>query len=191
MKETLKLTFILTIICLIAGALLAGVDILTREPITQVKQKLHQKSLDEVLPPHDNSPVSDSVNVTHGGQDWTFYIARNQGQFAGAAVETVSPDGYSGEVRLMFGIGADGKSIGISILAQKETPGLGANIDTPGFKNRFVGLDLQKTNWKVKKDGGDIDHITAATISSRAVVDAISNALEAFNAHRQTIENGK
>ena len=90
----------------------------------------------------------------------------------------------------MFGFDAQGKSIGIAILEQKETPGLGANIDTPGFRDRLAGQDLQQTNWRVKKDGGDIDHITAATISSRAVTDAVREALEAYLANREAIENG-
>ncbi len=190
MKETLRLTLTLTLICLIAGGLLAGVDALTRDRIAGVNSLRRQTALNAVLPAHDNAPLEDLVTVRHLGRDWTFYPARQNGVFAGAAVETKSPNGYGGDIRLMFGLGADGHSVGIAILEQKETPGLGANIDTPGFRNRLTGLDLEKTNWRVKKDGGDIDHITAATISSRAVVEAVRVALDAYLANRQAIENG-
>lgn len=190
MKDTLKLTLTLTLICLIAGGLLAGVDALTRDRIANVNSQRRQSALNAVLPAHDNEPIKDAVTVRHLDRDWTFYTARQAGAFAGAAVETASPNGYGGNIRLMFGLNADGKSIGIAILEQKETPGLGANIDTPGFRDRLAGLDLQQTNWRVKKDGGDIDHITAATISSRAVTDAVREALDAYLANREAIENG-
>ncbi len=190
MKETLRLTLTLTLICLIAGGLLAGVDALTRDRIAEVNNQRRQQALNAVLPAHDNVPLQEVVTVSHLDRDWDFYPARLAGAYAGAAVEAASPNGYGGNIRLMFGIGADGKSIGIAILEQKETPGLGANIDTPGFRDRLAGLDLAKTNWRVGKDGGDIDHITAATISSRAVTDAVREALDAYIANRQRIENG-
>ncbi len=193
MKEMLRLTLTLTLFCLISGGLLAGVDALTRERIAEVNSQRRQTALEAVLPgtnQYDNTPISDAVTVRHLDRDWTFYTARKAGAFAGAAVETASPNGYGGNIRLMFGFDSDGKSIGIAILEQKETPGLGANIDTPGFRDRLAGNDLQKTNWRVKKDGGDIDHITAATISSRAVTDAVREALDAYLANRQAIENG-
>lgn len=190
MKETLRLTLTLTLICLIAGGLLAGVDALTRDRIAVVKIQRHQAALEAVLPAHDNEPLKDTATVHHLDRDWIFYTARQAGVFAGAAVETASPNGYGGNIRLMFGFDAQGKSIGIAILEQKETPGLGANIDTPSFRDRLSGQDLQATNWRVKKDGGDIDHITAATISSRAVTDAVREALDAYLANRQAIENG-
>ncbi len=193
MKEMLKLTLTLTLICLIAGGLLAGVDALTRDRIAEVNIQRRQKALEAVLPgtnQYDNIPMQEAVTVRHQERDWTFYTARKAGVFAGAAVETGSPNGYGGNIRLMFGFDAQGKSIGIAILEQKETPGLGANIDTPGFRDRLAGQDLQQTNWRVKKDGGDIDHITAATISSRAVTDAVREALEAYLANREAIENG-
>lgn len=188
MKEMLKLIVTLTLICLIAGGLLAGVDALTRERIAEVKKQREQTARNAVLPEHDNTP--EAVTVHHSGKDWAFHVARKAGAFAGAAVETMSPNGYGGEIRLMVGFNAAGKSTGIAILEQKETPGLGANIDTPDFRDRFADKDIEKTNWRVRKDGGDIDHITAATISSRAVTDAVREALEAYLANRQQIENG-
>jgi len=191
MKETLNLALTLTLICLIAGGLLAGVNTMTRDRIAEANQARRQAAINAVLPPHDNAPAADTVSVSHNGADWIFSIARREGAFAGAAVDTSSPNGYGGEIRLMLGIGADGKTVGIAILSQKETPGLGANIETPGFRSRLAGLDILETNWGVKKDGGDIDHITAATISSRAVTDAVKAAIDAFIANRKLIETGE
>lgn len=190
MNETIKLTLTLTLFCLIAGGLLAAADALTRERIMEANRAGRQKALNAVLPPHNNAADADTLTVVCDAKNWTFFIARQDGAFVGTAVETSSPNGYGGEIRLILGIGADGKTIGISVLAHKETPGLGAIIETPKFQRRLAGQDIQKTNWHVKKDGGDIDQITAATISSRAVVDAIREALNAFSANRQQIEIG-
>lgn len=188
MNETFKLTLTLTLICLISGGILAFADMLTKDRIAEVKREREQTALNAVLPPHDNAAGAAMVKCNHGGRDWTFYIARNKEIFAGAAVETSSPDGYGGEIRLMLGIDANGKTAGIAILAQKETPGLGANIETPAFRSRLADRDLKKTNWNVKKDGGDIDQITAATISSRAVTQSIRAAVEAYLANQEIIE---
>jgi len=188
MKDMFRLIGTLTAICLIAGGLLAGVDALTRDRIAEVKRQREQTARNAVLPDHDNTPQA--VTVHHAGRDWEFHVVRKAGSFAGAAVETMSPNGYGGDIRLMVGFNATGESTGIAILEQKETPGLGANIDTPGFRDRFAGKDIEKTDWRVRKDGGDIDHITAATISSRAATDAVREALEAYLANRQQIENG-
>ena len=83
----------------------------------------------------------------------------------------------------MVGFTGDGKLNGIDVLSQKETPGLGAKVDTEAFTRQFRGLSLADTKWAVDKDGGDIDGITAATISSRAVVDAIQKAIDLMGAH--------
>jgi len=188
MKETLRLILTLSIICLIAGALLAGVDNLTKAPIVQANCAKKLAALQEVLPPCDNQPDQNECTVKHNGQSWTFYVARNGTDYAGAAVETTSSIGYGGDITIMLGISAEGKTETIAILKQTETPGLGANIETDKFKSNFKQKELEATNWTVKKDGGDIDQITAATISSRAVSDAVNNAIEAYLANIDKIK---
>lgn len=190
MKETLRLIFTLTLFCLIAGGLLAGVDALTRDRIAEANRARRLAALKAVLPNHDNQPDTEVIRVEHDGVSWDFSIARLDGNFTATAVETVSTEGYAGEVRLMLGMTADAQTVGIAILEQKETPGLGANITTPSFRKQFSGRDIVATDWSLTKEGGDIDHITAATISSRAVVDAVSRAVNAFIAHKETISNG-
>ncbi len=189
MKETLRLIITLFVICLISGALLAGVDAMTRDRIESANRTRKLSALQAVLPPHDNAPDTDTVTVAHHGQDWTFFIARHNGKFAGAAVETASEEGYGGGIRLMLGIDAEGQSVGIAMLDQKETPGLGANIAAPAFRARFAGRDLRATDWRISKDGGDIDHITAATLSSRAVSMAVQSAIAAYLANLAVIQN--
>jgi electron transport complex protein RnfG len=186
-KETLRLILTLSIICLVAGALLACVDILTRDRILIAQGDKKLAALKEVLPKHDNRPNTNVATVEHGGRTWEFFVAQKKGEFIGTAVETMSPAGYGGDISLMLGIDAEGKVKAISILGQKETPGLGANIETADFRNQFAQLSIGDTQWAVAKDGGDIDQITAATISSRAVVEAVKAAIDAYLANMDTI----
>ncbi len=188
MKETMRLVLTLTIICLVAGVLLAGVDTLTRDRISEANRDKKLNALQNVLPDYDNSPDTNVVTVEHAGQSWIFHVALKDKRFAGAAVETSSPAGYGGDISLMLGINADDETQAIAILGQKETPGLGANIEGESFKSNFTRKNLTTTQWAVAKDGGQIDQITAATISSRAVTDAVKAAINAYLANSDTIK---
>ena len=101
-----------------------------------------------------------------------------------------SPKGYGGTIRLLVGVNAAGTVQGLAVLEQKETPGLGAKIKDDGFRGQFKGLRIIDTRWKVRKDGGDVDEITAATISSRAVVEAVARGLDVYRRHEATIQQG-
>jgi len=188
MKEMLRLILTLSIICIVAGGLLAGVDTLTREPIAQANRAKRLNALREVLPAYDNAPDTNTRVVEHAGQTWTFFVATRDGAFAGAAVETTSSAGYGGDISLILGINAKDQTQAIAILGQKETPGLGAKIQGSTFKNNFTERDLATTKWAVAKDAGDIDQITAATISSRAVVGAVEAAIDAYLANVDAIK---
>ena len=110
-----------------------------------------------------------------------FYLAYDaDNNFIGAAVETFTNKGFSGNISLMVGILADGTLKNISVLQHAETPGLGSKMTEPTFKDQFNGKKADSFNIKVKKDGGDVDAITAATISSRAFCDAVNRALLTF-----------
>jgi len=188
MKEMLRLILTLSIICLISGALLAKVDTLTKMPIEKANRAKKLDAIKNVLPTCDNQPDQNSCVVEHAGAEWIFYVARNGSDYAGAAVETSSSAGYGGDISLMLGINAEDKTEAIAILSQKETPGLGANIETDKFQSNFKQKELKTTNWTVKKDGGDIDQITAATISSRAVSGAVKEAIAAYLANIDKIK---
>jgi len=189
MKETFKLIFVLTVICLIAGVMLAWVNGLTAEPIRKAAEAEKMAALKTVLPACDNKPNEETLLIQDGEQQWTFYIARQGDAFTGAAFESTSAQGYGGEIRLMVGVTAQGAIHAIEVLSQKETPGLGAKIALPAFKDLFRGLNVASTRWMVKKDGGDVDQITAATISSRAVVDAISRGVKVYQANETAIRS--
>lgn len=187
MKDTIKMVAVLTIISGIAGGLLALTNAITRKPI---ELSLHAEQLEamrKVLPDYDNDPSKCVCIIEEENTVWKFYVARKAGVFVGAAFEAASDQGYSGLIRILAGVLADNTLKGIEIIQQTETPGLGAKITAASFKNQFAGKSIAGTSWAVKKDGGDIDAITGATISPRAVVSALQKGLNTFAKHRETI----
>jgi electron transport complex protein RnfG len=191
MKETLRLILTLTAICVLSGALLALVNGMTAEPIEQARRAEQTAALKRVLPPADNDPLRDTVTIEEAGRAWTFYVARADGAFAGAAFETVTSMGYGGNIVIIVGVTADGTVQGIQILEQKETPGLGAKITEESFLAQFAGRSATETTWAVSKDQGDIDQITAATISSRAVVAAVREGIDVYLRHAAAIRGAE
>ena len=187
MKETFRLIATLTVICVVAGTLLAWVNGMTYDPIQRALREEKLAALRSVLPAYDNEPDQDVVTVS---EEWKFYVGRKDGAFAGAAVEASTTKGYGGTIRIMVGLGADGKLRGIEVLEHKETPGLGAKIADDSFRGQFADRDIAGTTWAVKKDGGDIDQITAATISSRAVTDAVKAGLKVYRENENAIRGG-
>ncbi|MCA1809010.1 MAG: RnfABCDGE type electron transport complex subunit G, partial [Lentisphaerae bacterium] len=130
---------------------------------------------------------TDTCVISVQDRAWTFYRARQKGQFAGAAFEASSDQGYSGTIRIMAGVSADDKVSGVAIIEQMETPGLGARIAEPSFTSQFRDRAIQATKWAVTKDGGDINAITGATISPRAVVEALKTGLNVYEQNKQRI----
>lgn len=143
-------------------------------------------TLDRVLPAHDNRPGRDCVTVTEGGKKWTFYVAAQKGQYAGAAFES-SSDGFNGPIRVLVGVSAAGTVQAVEILEQKETAGLGARVTEPRFRAQFSGKDILKTRWQTKERRGDIDQITGATVSSGAVAAAVKSGLGVYVKHLDAI----
>jgi electron transport complex protein RnfG len=119
-----------------------------------------------------------------------FYRGRQGDELSGVAFTVVAPDGYSGNISIMVGIDPAGKVSGIEILQHAETPGLGAKVEEAWWKDQFKGKGLDNADWRVKKDGGDFDQITAATITPRAIVGAVRKGLEFYKAHKDEIIGG-
>jgi electron transport complex protein RnfG len=194
----LKHGVILCLFCLGFGLLLAITDEITLDDIGARAIEDKQNSLSQVLPDelHDNNPVTDTVSMTNAeGKELTVFRARKNGQVTGVAYE-IFGTGYAGEIRLMMGIGADGKILGVRVLAHKETPGLGDKIEVKktDWIERFTGLSLSNPapdRWKVKKDGGDFDQFAGATITPRGVVKAIRIGQEFFAENKATLTEGK
>lgn len=182
---------ILFAFCLGFGLLLAVTDEVTVNGIAARALEDKQNSLSQVLPDaiHDNNPVSDTVTLKNAeGREVTIYRARKDGKVTGLAYEILGT-GYAGEIRLMMGIDADGRILGVRVLAHKETPGLGDRIEIKksNWIERFTGLSLGNPpieRWKVKKDGGMFDQFAGATITPRGVVAAIRAGQEFFADNR-------
>ncbi len=183
MKDLIKMAVVLTFISALAGFLLAVTYRVTKEPIAAAKQAEKLEALKKVLPEYDNDPATTVCVVEEAGRSWTFYVARRQGVFVGAAFESASGQGYSGTIRILAGVRQDNQVQGIEILEQAETPGLGAKIAETNFTYQFRGRPLAGTRWAVDKDGGDIDAITGATISPRAVAAALKDGIAVYTQH--------
>ena len=173
----------LTLITCLSGAILGGVNEITKSSISAAKLAKQENAIKSVVPEFNNNPLEEKWDVTlDDGTIATIFPAKNNGQSVGAAVETVTKSGFSGPITVMVGFDKDGNIVNYSVLSHTETPGLGSKMPT-WFKEKgsILGKNPSKDNLTVKKDGGDIDAITAATISSRAFLGAVANAYSAFN----------
>lgn len=177
----------LMVITIVSGGVLGFVYGLTKPAIDQVEDNKNLKAINEVL----KTDVEIVKTETQVIDDLTYNIAFDANDnFIGAAIKTYSNNGFSGKVELMVGVLNNGIINKVSILAQAETPGLGANMVQDKFKSQFYGKDPKAFTLKVKKDGGDVDAITAATISSRAVAEAIQKAADGFEANKDQFMKG-
>lgn len=193
MKKQLTLGhgLILGAFCLGFGIVLAFSDHITVEDIAARALEDRLNSLAQVIPAgiHDNNLVEDAtVMMNESGKEITVYRATKEGQVTGLAYEIFGV-GYAGKMKLMLGIDAQGKILGVRVLAHKETPGLGDKMEVKkgDWILRFDGLSLENTpleKWKVKKDGGMFDQFTGATITPRGIVNAIRGGLEFFEANK-------
>lgn len=174
-----------------AAALLAGGNLLTADTIRQRAAEDLQASLAQVLPAaiHDNDLLADIASVPRpDGAPVKVYRATSQGKVTGVAFEH-SGRGYAGDIRVILGVDAEGRILGVRVVKHNETPGLGDKIEPAksDWITRFAGLSLSSPpveRWKVRKDGGDFDQFSGATITPRAVVGAIRDGLGFFAEHR-------
>ena len=173
MLKLLHYPLVLGLITFLAALGLAGVEELTREPIAEALRQDFLKGLNTVLPVFDNEPDMDVVEVDGA----TVYVGRLSGEITGYAVNASSMKGYGGEIRVIVGVDARGNITGVEVLTHRETPGLGDKITTENFLNLFKGRSINET-YRVKADGGDIDQFSGATISPRAVTEAVNKAVE-------------
>lgn len=193
MNDLRRLVTVLTLVAAGAGLVLSLVEMVTRAPIAEQRRQEMLRALNAVLPPNDNAVDTDTVTLVTGqdkrGRDLqrTFYRGRMAQELNGVAFQVVAPDGYSGDIVIMVGVDPEGTVTGIEIVRHAETPGLGDKIVLPWFKDLFKGKNLDNADWRVKKDGGEFDEITGATISPRAVVGAVSRGLKFYREQRATI----
>ena len=180
MKSSLKnMVLVLFTITLLSSAAVGGVYMLTKEPIAQAKVAAVNNALKQVLPEYE-STTSQTIEVAE--LPIVTHTATIADKAVGYAVESISKNGFGGAVRLMVGFDAEGKILNINVLEQKETPGLGTKMADEGnvLLLSLKDKNAAEVNMTVKKDGGDIDALTAATISSRAYAEAVAVAYEAY-----------
>lgn len=196
-----KNSLLLGAFALVTTALLAVTAQLTKERIAKSEREAQQKALFEIVPRnrHDNDLLTETIPVPQdawaglglkSGGD--IYVARHTNDTIAVIIPAVAPDGYSGDIRMIVGINADGSIAGVRILDHHETPGLGDKIELK--KNSWIldfdGKSAQQPalpHWKVKKDGGDFDQFAGATITPRAVVNQVRRVLEFADSHRDQL----
>lgn len=167
------------------SAIILGVTYrLTEAPIQKAKDQRELDAISEVISSgFDNNPFAEkhTISTPDNKGKLELFPARKDGNITGVAIKSFSNNGFGGKMEVMVGFYVDGTINKYKVIDHKETPGLGTKVTEPKFSDQFEGFNPGRHIFKVKQDGGDIDAVTAATISSRAVVDAIQKAFDAFN----------
>jgi electron transport complex protein RnfG len=195
---------ILFVFVIIFTGLLSAAYLWTKPAIEASAVEEKMKLIDEVLPraEYDNALLQEAISLPPTPElgltePSSVFVARKAGQPVGAIFEAVAPDGYAGKIRLLVAIRADGQVAGVRVVQHKETPGLGDYIEVKKDKNKarpwitqFTGktlTDAVDKDWKVKKDGGRIDHYAGATVTPRAVSRAVLKAAQWATANRDRL----
>ena len=193
-SSLLNMVVVLTVITALVGAILGSVYKITKEPISAATAKAQEEAIREVAPAFDNSPAEESYEVSINGLTATVFPAKKAGVLTGAAVKASSMNGFGGEISVMVGFELDGTIRNYRVLSHAETPGLGAKMDdwfrTDKNRQSVLGKNPSTSNLTVSKDGGDIDAITASTISSRAFLESLRTAYAAFTDYNIDVASG-
>ncbi len=187
----------ISIFAIVTAGLIALTQVSTKEQIIENERAQQAKALYEIIPADsiDNDLLHYQIDIQApmlGHPHAKAYQAMQKGQVTAVILPVITPDGYSGDISLIVGINADASVAGVRVLSHKETPGLGDKVDLRKSdwilsfnQTRMQGSDDQR--WAVKKDGGQFDQFTGATITPRAIVIAVSRALQFFQNNRSTL----
>lgn len=196
-RSMLRNSLVLGLFAIVTVGLVAFTQQSTAERIAQAERQARIDALAQILPAgsYDNDLLASQRELRHallGPRPVTAWIATREGQPAAVILQATAPDGYSGAIQLLIGVHSDGRLSGVRVIGHRETPGLGDKIELA--KNRWIlgfdGKSLQQpgeSGWAVKKDGGQFDQFAGATITPRAVVKAVHQALQYFDAHRDEL----
>jgi|TARA_B110000116_G_scaffold252456_1_gene248354 electron transport complex protein RnfG len=204
-KSIASNSVLLGIFALITAGVLAGTKLATNDRIAAAERAAAQKALLQIVPleRHNNDILVDThpipakywadLGLKDGGD---INLARDQGKIIAAIIPAIAPDGYSGNIGMMIGVNIDGTLAGVRVLTHTETPGLGDKVDLKksDWILSFNGKSLsypRLDGWAVKKDGGDFDAFTGATITPRAVVQAVKRTLQFFDQIKPTLLKSK
>ena len=167
-----NMVLVLGLTCLLCSVVLGGAYVLTKEPIDKAAAEKTNRAISQVLPHFTDVEYNEADH---------YYKATDGDQLVGYAIESTVV-GFGGPLSLIVGVTPDGVVYNTSVLSHAETPGLGAKCTTDEkFMGQWKGFNPSIKKLSVKKDGGDVDAITASTITSRAYTQAVENALNVFN----------
>ena len=172
----------LVLISMVMSAALSFVYIKTKGPIEAAARQKEIDAIKQVMPPFDSDPAAAKTE----DKGVVIYSLNNQNKPVGHAVKTYSDKGFGGHIEVMAGFLPDGSIYNVSVLQHKETPGLGTKMSDQRFSRQFLGKNPSEFTLRVRKDGGQVDAITAATISSRAYCDALQRAYDALRLSADT-----
>lgn len=198
LREIVKPALWLAGYALIGAITLAFIFAQTEERIAANERQALLERINTLIPQaaYDNDPLTDQITLTatvlDSADPVTVYRARKHGQPVSTIFVITSPNGYSGNIRMVVGVHADQTLAGVRVVAHKETPGLGDGIDAnkSDWIQQFAGLSLNNPDskrWAVKKDGGQFDQFTGATITPRAVVNTIRTVLDWSRVNQDTV----
>ena len=197
-RNILVSALILGVFGFIGATLVAVTEFGTHERILENERQALLRQLYEIVPPEkvDNDllefPLTVSAPEDLGQEASTAYVGEKDGQLSAMVFEATLPDGYSGPIRILVGIDGNGVLLGTRVVAHKETPGLGDKIEKEksewilGFEGKSL-TDPKLERWKVKKDGGDFDQFTGATVTPRAIVNGVKRVLLYFDVNRDAL----
>jgi electron transport complex protein RnfG len=196
MPEPLKMIIVLTLIAGVAGLGLSAVNNQTEPLIVENERQFTLRSIKLAIPDtedpdpcgkfepaFDNAPDEDAVCVA----GFKVYRARKGDDVIGLAVESIGDEAYSGTILVLVGLDLEGRTVGLEVLRHAETPGLGSLITECKWRQQLVGKGPEDMVWKVRKDGGEVDQLSGATISSRSMLDAITKAQQLLADHGDAI----
>jgi H+/Na+-translocating ferredoxin:NAD+ oxidoreductase subunit G len=178
----INMVLALAIVTGVAAVSLGAIYNATKGPIEKAKQEKLELAISNVLPEFDKLDEAVEIMPPDGKDPVTFYKAYKGDEWVGTAVKTYTDNGFSGRFWIMVGFAPDGSIVNTAVLEHKETPGLGDKMDVSksDFPLQFMEKNPTEYSLMVTKDGGDVDAITAATISSRAFCDALQRAYDTF-----------
>ncbi|MCW8853130.1 MAG: electron transport complex subunit RsxG [Gammaproteobacteria bacterium] len=200
-KQIITTGLLLMLFAIIGSGLVGTTYEGTKKQIAENERRAMLRTLNNILPAntYDNDLINETINLypdSRLGQTETStaYQAKKDKIVTAVILPAIAPDGYAGAIKLLVGIRADGTLAGVRVISHKETPGLGDAIETKrsnwilGFNN--MSLDSHDLHgWKVKRDGGQFDQLTGATITPRAIVKAVHQSLIYFKHNKQKLLN--
>jgi len=190
-REIIKMIVVLSVLSVLSGGLLAAINNQTKEQAQlQILKYVKGPALLKIFKDASNDPITSRFEIKEGKNSRNVFVGVIDGEPRGIAFETFGKGGYGGYVGLMVGVDVkDDKLIGVAVTSHSETPGMGARAETDtNFTGQFKGLPAKEEPFKVRQDGGTIDALSGATLTSRAVCLATTEAAQIYEQIKPELE---